>query len=504
MTEKIKATLRDSSAARWTALVIVSFTMMMAYFFTDVMGPLEAPLTTNGKLVYFEDGTYLAADSLIKISTINCEDEITIGSTYATTFLNSDGVTESKEMTVSSTINGLGWSNSDYGIFSGAYGYINVFLLMLFFGGLILDKMGVRFTGIMSTGLMFIGAAIKWYAVDNGFTSEMFGLPTQVVVACLGFAIYGMGAEIAGITVTKVIAKWFTGHEMALAMGLQVALARVGTACALFFALPIAQSNGNISAPVKLGASALCIGLLSYIAYCIMDKKLDNSITSENVSAESEEQFKFSDLKVIFCNQGFWLITLLCVIFYSAVFPFLKFATNLMIIKYGVSPDLAGIIPGLLPFGTILLTPLFGSLYDKIGKGATLMIIGSVLLTIVHILFAMPLLNVWWFAVIIMILLGIAFSLVPSAMWPSVPKIIPMKQLGSAYAIIFYIQNIGLSLVPVLIGNTIANHTSNGTTDYTVPMSIFALFGAIAIAIAVLLKFTDKRKGYGLEEANIK
>jgi len=504
MTEKIRKTLRDSKAARWTALVIVSFTMMMAYFFTDVMGPLEAPLTTNGKLVYFEDGTYLAADSLMKITDIASEDEIAVGNTYTATFQNEEGTTESKEMTVSSTIDGLGWSNSDYGIFSGAYGYINVFLFMLFFGGLILDKMGVRFTGIMSTGLMFVGAAIKWYAVDNGFAGEMFGLPTQVVVACLGFAIYGMGAEIAGITVTKVIAKWFAGHEMALAMGLQVALARVGTACALFFALPIAQSAGDVSAPVMFGASALCIGLLSYIVYCVMDKKLDKSIAGEDIAAESEEQFKFSDLKVIFCNQGFWLITFLCLIFYAAVFPFLKFATNLMIIKYGVSPSIAGMIPGLLPFGTMLLTPLFGSLYDKMGKGATLMIIGSVLLTIVHILFAMPLLNVWWFAVIIMILLGIAFSLVPSAMWPSVPKIIPMKQLGSAYAIIFYIQNIGLSMVPVLIGNAIAANTSNGTTDYTIPMSIFALFGAMAVVIAVLLKITDKRKGYGLEEANIK
>lgn len=504
MTEKIRKTLRDSKAARWTALVIVSFTMMMAYFFTDVMGPLEAPLTTNGKLVYFEDGSYLAADSLMKITDIANEDNIAVGNTYTATFQNEKGITESKEMTVSSTIDGLGWSNSDYGIFSGAYGYINVFLFMLFFGGLILDKMGVRFTGIMSTGLMFVGAAIKWYAVDNGFTGELFGLPTQVVVACLGFAIYGMGAEIAGITVTKVIAKWFAGHEMALAMGLQVALARVGTACALFFALPIAQSAGDVSAPVMFGASALCIGLLSYIVYCVMDKKLDQSIANEDVAAESEEQFKFSDLKVIFCNQGFWLITFLCLIFYAAVFPFLKFATNLMIIKYGVSPSIAGMIPGLLPFGTMLLTPLFGSLYDKIGKGATLMIIGSVLLTIVHILFAMPLLNVWWFAVIIMILLGIAFSLVPSAMWPSVPKIIPMKQLGSAYAIIFYIQNIGLSMVPVLIGNVIAANTTGGTTDYTAPMSIFALFGAIAVVIAVLLKITDKKKGYGLEEANIK
>jgi nitrate/nitrite transporter NarK len=235
-----------------------------------------------------------------------------------------------------------------------------------------------------------------------------------------------------------------------------------------------------------------------------MDKKLDKSSEAAETAGESEEQFKISDLKEIFCNKGFWLITFLCLIFYSAVFPFLKFATNLMIIKYNVSPDLAGIIPGLLPFGTILLTPIFGSLYDKIGKGATLMVIGSVLLTVVHVLFAMPLMNVWWFAVIVMILLGIAFSLVPSAMWPSVPKIIPMKQLGSAYAIIFYIQNIGLSMVPVLIGNVIQSNTANGTTDYTMPMTIFAGFGALAVLISVTLKVVDKKNRYGLEEKNMK
>ena len=573
-TQKLQKKLNDSKAARWSALIIVSLTMMMAYFFTDVMGPLETPLTKEGKIAYFDNGTFLTADSLAKVcieksvsideivtgETYNLvytennklkrenlaithiytlddtttatvgqyillendtilnataikavgkkaeieDKDVTKGKTYTVQHVDKDNKLIKENLTVTSTIKGLGWGNDNYGIFSGAYGYINVFLLMLFFGGIILDKMGVRFTGVMSTGLMFIGAAIKWYAVDNSFEGEMFGLPTQVVIACLGFAIYGMGCEIAGITVTKVIAKWFKGHEMALAMGLQVALARVGTACALFFALPIAQRFGIVSAPVLFGASALCIGLISYIVYCVMDKKFDKSAGIVESSADADEQFKFSDLKVIFCNKGFWLITFLCLIFYSAVFPFLKFATNLMIIKYNVSPDLAGMIPGLLPFGTILLTPLFGSLYDKIGKGATLMLIGSILLTVVHVLFALPLLNVWWFAVIVMILLGIAFSLVPSAMWPSVPKIIPMKQLGSAYAIIFYIQNIGLSMVPVLIGNVIASNATGGTTDYTMPMSIFALFGAIAIAISVLLKIVDKKYGFGLEKGNIK
>ena len=180
-----------------------------------------------------------------------------------------------------------------------------------------------------------------------------------------------------------------------------------------------------------------------------------------------------------------------------------------MIYKYGVEPELAGLIPAMLPFGTILLTPVFGSLYDRLGKGATLMIIGSAMLTLVHVLFALPVLNVWWFAILIMVVLGVAFSLVPSAMWPSVPKIIPMKQLGSAYAIIFYIQNIGLSMVPVLIGSVIQKYatveTAEGVTyDYTIPMSIFALFGVISIIVAVILKRTDKKEGYGLEQPNIK
>lgn len=506
VTQKIQKKLNDSAVARWSALAIVSFTMMMAYFFTDVMGPLEAPLTTKGKLVYFNNGSYLAADSLMKVSTqeIASAEDIVVGNEYTIKYTDKQNTPQEESVKVASAIDGLGWGSDDYGIFSGAYGYINVFLLMLFFGGIILDKCGIRFTGLMSTSLMFIGAMIKWYAVSRGFEGEVFGLPTQVAIACLGFAIYGVGCEIAGITVTKVIAKWFTGHELALAMGLQVALARVGTACALFFALPLAQNFGIVSAPVMIGASTLCIGMLSYIVYCVMDKKLDASQSATEGEADSEEQFKMSDLKVIFCNKGFWLITLLCLMFYSAVFPFLKFATNLMIIKYEVSPSLAGIIPGLLPFGTILLTPIFGSMYDRMGKGATLMLIGSALLTVVHILFTLPILNVWWFAVIVMILLGIAFSLVPSAMWPSVPKIIPMKQLGSAYAIIFYIQNIGLSMVPVLIGNVIQSNTVNGTTDYTAPMAIFAFFGVVAVIISLLLKGADKKYNYGLEQKNQK
>ena len=448
--------LNDSAAARWGALLIVSFTMMCGYFITDVMAPLEDLLTKTP----------------------------------------AEG--------------GLGWTSDEYGFFSGAYGYINVFLLMLFFGGIILDKCGVRFTGTMCSSLMLVGALIKWYALDNSFgDAQVFGYPVQVALAALGFAIFGMGAEITGITVTKVIAKWFTGHELALAMGLQVAMARIGTAAALACSLPFANVMGNVAAPVLLGAALLCIGVVSFLVYCVMDRKLDASLAAATTDEQAEEGFSFGDLKLIFTNKGFWLIAILCVLFYSGVFPFLKFATKLMIYKYNVDPELAGLIPAMLPFGTILLTPVFGSLYDRMGKGATLMIIGSLMLTLVHVLFALPVLNVWWFAIVIMIILGVAFSLVPSAMWPAVPKIIPMKQLGSAYAIIFYIQNIGLSMVPVLIGSVIQKYatieTAEGVTyDYTIPMTIFAVFGVVAVGVALLLKRIDKTNGYGLEEPNIK
>ncbi|MDR0973898.1 MAG: MFS transporter [Prevotellaceae bacterium] len=451
MTEILQKKLSDSAAARWTALIVVSFTMMCGYFITDVMAPLEELLLKSG------------------------------------------------------------WTSTEYGIFTGAYGWFNVVLLMLIFGGIILDKMGVRFTGKMACILMVSGALIKAYAVSDLFPLDgtLIGYRAQLIVACLGFATFGMGVEIAGITVSKIIVKWFTGHELALAMGLQVALARVGTACAMAFSFPLARAFDSIAAPVLLGALLLCIGTLSFFVYCVMDKKLDASAETIVSDTAKEEGFKLKDIKMIVVNKGFWLIALLCVLFYSGVFPFLKFATKMMIYKYHVDPELAGTIPALLPFGTILLTPLFGSVYDRVGKGATLMLIGSVMLIVVHLMFALPLLNVWWFATIIMIVLGIAFSLVPSAMWPSVPKIIPQKQLGTAYSLIFWVQNWGLSGVPMLIGWVIDKYATiqmpDGTLsyNYSIPMSVFAAFGLLAVVVAFMLKAEDKKKGYGLEQANM-
>lgn len=453
MTDRIKRALNESPVARWTALAIVSFTMLCGYFMTDVMAPLKPMLEAE-----------------------------------------------------------LAWSSTEYGIFTSAYGWFNVFLLMLIFGGIILDKMGVRFTGLMSCTLMLVGTSMKYAAVAGYIGSDviLFGLKTKILYAALGYALFGVGVEIAGITVSKTIVKWFKGKELALAMGLEMATARLGTMLALSVSLPLAKYFENVSAPLIMGVIMLCIGLIAFIVYTFMDVKLDASRTNDAGEVEGEESFRISDIFAIFSNKGFWLIALLCVLFYSAVFPFLKYATDLMINKYHVDPELAGLIPSLLPLGTLFLTPFFGNLYDRKGKGATIMMLGAGLLIFVHVLFALPILNEWWFATLVMIVLGIAFSLVPSAMWPSVPKIIPERQLGTAYALIFWVQNWGLMGVPALIGWVLDKYckVEGGVDriayDYTLPMVIFCSFGVIALGVAYLLKKEDAKKGYGLENPNIK
>jgi predicted MFS family arabinose efflux permease len=289
-------------------------------------------------------------------------------------------------------------------------------------------------------------------------------------------------------------------------MGLEMATARIGTMLAMSVSVPFAKYFNSVSAPILLCFIMLCIGLIAFIVYIFMDRKLDASLT--DADKDAEEPFRVKDIFLIITNKGFWLIALLCVLFYSAVFPFLKYATDLMVNKYAVDPELAGIIPSLLPLGTLFLTPFFGNLYDRKGKGATIMIIGACMLIGVHLLFALPLLNQWWFATIIMIILGVAFSLVPSAMWPSVPKIIPENQLGTAYALIFWVQNWGLMGVPALIGWVLDRYCKlegdGPAYDYTLPMIIFTGFGVLALVVALMLKAEDKKKGYGLEKPNIK
>ena len=452
MTQQIQQKLSDSKIARWSVLALVAFTMLCGYILTDVMAPLKPMLEAQ-----------------------------------------------------------LAWNSTEYGFFTSAYGWFNVFLFMLIIGGIILDKMGVRFTGLSSCVLMLIGCAIKYYAISDLFTmeGELLGWKAQVMVAALGYAIFGVGVETAGITVSKIIVRWFKGKEMALAMGLEMATARLGTALALSVSVPVATYFQSISAPILFCLCMLCVGLIAFLVFCVMDRKLDASTADNEEEEEAEEPFRIKDIVFIIKSKGFWLIALLCVLFYSAVFPFLKYATDLMVNKYGVEPELAGNIPAILPFGTILLTPFFGNLYDRKGKGATIMVYGALMLIGVHLLFTLPILNVWWFATLVMIVLGVAFSLVPSAMWPSVPKIIPEKQLGTAYALIFWVQNIGLSMVPLLIGWVldtyckIDNGTDTPAYDYTLPMGIFTCFGILALIIALLLKREDRIMGYGLEQPNI-
>ncbi len=399
--ETITRTLRDSKTARWVALAVVSFTMLCGYYLTDVMAPLKGLL--EGQLF---------------------------------------------------------WDSSEFGFFTSAYGWFNVFLLMLIIGGIILDKMGVRFTGLMAAMIMVVGTALKYWAISthslDGQTWHILFWDTkaQVFMAALGFAIFGVGVEIAGITVSKIIVKWFKGKELALAMGLEMATARLGTALALSTSVPVAKAFNTVSAPVLVCLIMLCIGLIAFFIYTFMDKKLDASLALVEKPADftDEEAFRISDIFKIITNKGWWYLAILCVLFYSAVFPFLKYATDLMVQKFHINEDWAGVIPAMLPFGAILLTPFFGNMYDRKGKGASIMIIGAILLIIVHLAFTVPFLNHWLIAIFLIMILGVGFSLVPSAMWPSVPKIIPENQLGTAYALVFWVQNWGLMGVPALIG----------------------------------------------------
>ncbi len=472
--ENLTQSLRESKGARWGALAVVSFTMMTGYYINYVISPLK-PLLEEA----------------------------------------------------------FGWTSADFGLWNSAYGWFNVFFLMLIFGGIILDKIGVRFTGLGAALTMIVGTVLQYAAIEGlvpmgeiYFEGTFLEMKSQIAYGATGFAIFGVGVEIAGITVSKIIVKWFKGKELALAMGLEMATARMGTALALALPYPMAtawfgtSAMPALSAPIMLGLGLLVAGFVAFIWYTFMDKKLEASEGVDDGASE-EDEFKVSDIFNILGNKGFWLIALLCVLFYSGVFPFLYYATDLMINKYGVDPEFAGAIPGLLPFGTILLTPIFGSIYDRKGKGATIMLIGSVMLLIAHSIFALPFVTNYIVAIALILFLGVTFSLVPSAMWPSVPKIIPERQLGTAFALIFWVQNWGLMGVPLLIGWALdysnpevlaakaekAAGVANVVIpayDYTLPMQIFAATGALAIIVALLLKAEDKKKGYGLELPNMK
>lgn len=406
MTEKITKSLRESATARWFALILVSLTMFFAYMFVDVLAPLKSLLETQ-----------------------------------------------------------KGWSSENFGAVGGSEFFLNVFAFMLIFSGIILDKIGVRRTALIAGLLMVFGATIKLYGVSDLFKPEsglyqsldgfkLFGLikplPASATLACIGFAIFGVGVEMAGITVSKTIVKWFKGKELALAMGLEMAIARLGV-FAVFRLSPYLADGQFVTKPVAVVTAFLLIGLLSFVVYFFLDKKLDSQ---EKIELEKEDPFHISDLGMIFTSKTFLIVAGLCVLYYSAIFPFQKFASDMLSSRLEISDNSASALFSFFPIGAMVLTPLLGYFLDTKGKGATMLIIGAILMTICHLIFALTPAESFTYpiAIIAIIVLGVSFSLVPAALWPSVPKLVDNKVLGSAYSVIFWIQNIGLLTVPIIIG----------------------------------------------------
>ena len=470
MVETFQKKLSDSAAWRWTALVLLASAMFFGYIFVDILSPLKDLLQTQ-----------------------------------------------------------RGWDSVAFGHYAGSEPFLNVFVFFLIFAGIILDKMGVRFTAILSGSVMVLGAAINWYAVTysfeaSGLTTFMDGIlnlpsswwnvtpwyegmPASAKLAAIGFMVFGCGTEMAGITVSRGIVKWFTGHEMALAMGVEMAIARVGVAVVMLGAPVLAHiAPVSVSRPVAFSLALLCIGLMCFIAYGFMDKKLD----AQGVKEEKDEPFKVRDIGKILSLRMFWIVALLCVLYYSAIFPFQKYAINMLQCDLGFTAAQAGLVFFVFPLGAAAITPFLGNFLDHKGKGASMMILGAILMIVCHLTFAfvVPATQSVIITYIAIILSGISFSLVPAAMWPSVPKLIDNKLLGSAYALIFWIQNIGLYAFPMIIGSVLAacNPGVDDPTklDYTIPMCLFASLGVLALFLGIYLKVLDKRGGYGLEKPIIK
>lgn len=466
MKERVGTLLSESKSARWIALALISATMFFAYFFVDVVAPLQTMMERD-----------------------------------------------------------YSWSPEVFGMLGGSEFVLNVFVFFLILSGIILDKMGIRFTLITAGLTMVIGAAMKFYALTEGFASSGISttldsfitwIPASAKMAFIGFAIFGIGVEMAGITVSKTIVKWFRGKEMALAMGLEMAVARLGV-FAVFRLSPIFEKDGGPSNAVFMGLAFLCIGFITFFIYTFMDRKLDKQMGITNAGSDPEEEFKISDLKKIFTNPGFLTIAALCVLFYSAIFPFQKFATDMLSSKLSIDAQTAAAYFSYFPIGAMVLTPFMGYYLDVKGKGASMMMYGAILLTVSHLIFAFvpaEIFNVP-IAIITIVILGTAFSLVPAAMWPSLPKIIEDRYLGSAYGSMFWIQNVGLMAVPVLIGWSLS--VSNpGVSEqiqagvegvkynYMVPELVFASFGVLAFFLAIVLKRVDRKYKYGLEIPNKK
>ncbi len=464
--------MNDYPALRWAALILIALMMFFGYMFVDVMSPLQALVEQQ-----------------------------------------------------------RGWTPDVFGTYASAEYILNVcgFLIL---AGIILDKMGVRFTGVLSASMMFIGASIKYVGITEWFQGTGFctwlgswwtAMPGSAKMASLGFMIFGCGCEMAGTTVSKAIAKWFKGKEMALAMGIEMAIARVGVFAIFSISPLIAGKLGSVQAPVGFCTVLLLIGLINFIIFTFMDSKFDKELVAAGIKSEepaAEDEFKVKDLGNIFGSLNFWVVALLCVLYYSAIFPFQRYGANMLQCNLdGISAAAASNIFRWFPIGAAAITPFLGSYLDHKGKGATMLIWGALLLIVCHLIFAfaLPATHSKVLAYATIVVLGISFSLVPAALWPSVPKIIDEKILGSAYCLIFWVQNIGLCLVPSLIGSVLASSNANNPAviaakaagaefipyNYTIPLIIFACFGVLALLIALYLKALDKKRGLGLELPNI-
>ncbi|TFU91701.1 MFS transporter [Barnesiella sp. WM24] len=412
-----------------------------------------------------------------------------------------------------------GWSPDAFGYYAGAEYILNVFGFLIL-AGIILDKMGVRFTGTLSASVMVIGACIKLYAISDMFqgsaldtwlSSWWTAMPGSAKLAAFGFMIFGCGCEMAGITVSKTLAKWFEGKEMALAMGAEMAIARFGVFAVFSISPRLANWMGDetVVVPVGFCTALLFIGLICYIVFTFFDTKLDKELGSSKEDNTAEEEFKLSDVKNILTSKLFWIIAMLCVLYYSAIFPFQRYAANMLQCNLGIDATTAADIFRWFPIGAAVLTPFLGYFLDRKGKGASMLILGAILMIVCHLTFALllPAYPSKALAFTAIIVLGVSFSLVPAALWPSVPKIMDSRFLGSAYSLIFWVQNIGLSLFPILIGIVLTSSNPGVTDpmkyDYTNPMLLFAGLGVLALIFGIWLKALDARKHYGLELPNI-
>ena len=457
MVEKLQKTLRDSMVARWTVLVLVASMMFFAYMFVDILSPLASLLNDT-----------------------------------------------------------LAWDQGVFGTYAAGEYLLNVFGFLII-AGIILDKMGVRFTGLLSASLMVIGAAIKYWGISwaDANTVEWLNawwpsMPGSAKLAMFGFMIFGCGCEMAGTTVSKILAKWFKGKEMALAMGLEMAIARLGVFAAMWLSPMISEKfavdgTNSVVAPLLFASLLLVVGLLNFFVFTVMDKTLDRQELNDQMvndqMVNDADEFHVSDLKQIFTSKMFWIVALLCVLYYSAIFPFQRFATNFLDETLQISNAEAAGLFKWFPILAMVLTPFLGAFIDYKGKGASMMLLGAIIMIACHCVFAfvLPAYPSKTLALVTILVLGVSFSLVPASMWPSVPKIIDEKVLGSAYCLIFWVQNIGLCLVPLLIGKLRV-----ATDGYLVPMIVFASFGVLAFLLSLALKVEDKKKNYGLELPNKK